>query len=240
LNKPFTVTENPWFTRLLRVAGHKGKILKADIIRNKLFARVDNVRRQIIDDIKATATTICLTLNAWTSKNKKAMLAINIQWLDNNFKRHQYCIKFIKIKGTYSGENLAKIVHQALKDFKCRERLFTITSDNASNNNTLCSALHTFLLKEFNDYLELFPLHSKSIRFRGDASRIRCFVHILNLIVKAILVELGSSTQKAASEYLDRAAALIANQQRRTITLPSAQGVIAKLRITILWIYRSA
>jgi hypothetical protein len=167
------------------------------------------------------------------------MLAINIRWLDTNFKRHQHCIEFIEIKGTHSGENLAEIVLTALKRFKCCHRLFTITGDNASNNDTLCAYLHELLLKEYDDYLEEFPIRDQTMRFQGSASRIRCFAHILNLIVKAILAELGSSTQKQASEYLDRAAITIAKKERSRLSLPGAQGVIAKLRIIILWIHRS-
>jgi hypothetical protein len=77
------------------------------------------------------------------------------------------------------------------------------------------------------------------MRFQGSASRIRCFAYILNLIVKAILAELSSSTQKQASEYLDRAAIIIAKKERSRLLLLGAQGVITKLRIIILWIYRS-
>ena len=116
----------------------------------------------------------------------------------------------------------------------------TITGNNASNNDILCKYLYELLLKEYDDYLERFPTRGQSIRFRGEASRIRCFAHILNLVVKAILADLGSSTQKQAMEFLDRAAIDIANRSRTRITLPGAQNSIAKLRIIILWIHRSA
>ena len=78
-NKPFTVTENPWFIRMLRATGYHGRILKGDAIKAKLEARIDNVITQIIQDIEKTATTVCLTLDGWTSKNQKAILAINIR-----------------------------------------------------------------------------------------------------------------------------------------------------------------
>ena len=87
-NKPFTVTECQWFTRMLRAAGYNSRIPKADAIRYKLEAQVDTVIAQIIRDIERTSTTVCLTLDSWTSKNKKSMLAINIRWLDENFNRH--------------------------------------------------------------------------------------------------------------------------------------------------------
>ena len=61
----------------------------------------------------------------------------------------------------------------------------------------------------------------------------------MNLIVKVILTELGSSTYKQASKYLDRTTITIAKKERSKLLLLGAQGVITKLRIIILWIHRS-
>jgi hypothetical protein len=73
------------------------------------------------------------------------------------------------------------------------------------------------------------------MRFEGEDSLIRCFAHILNLIVDTILQELGSSTHKAATEFLDR----VVLRKWDKITIPGASGVIAKLRMIVLWITRS-
>ena len=124
----------------------------------------------------------------------------------------------------------------ALKRHNICHRLLTITSDNALNNNTLCVNLYELLLCKYDDYLDNFLVRGAIIRFRGDASRIWCFAHVLNLIVKAILKELGSSTYKQATEYLDRAAEAIVNKSRSRLQLPGAQGVVTKLRIIVLWI----
>ena len=167
------------------------------------------------------------------------MLAINIRWLDKDFRRHQHCIEFIEIQGSHSGENLASVVLTALKRHDMCHLLLTITGDNASNNDTLCVNLHELLLREYDDYLEEFPDRNATMRFRREASRIRCFAHVLNLIVKAILAELGSSTYKQATEYLDRVSEAIAKRKERQLDLPGAQGVVAKLRIIVLWIIRS-
>ena len=239
-NKPFTVTECEWVTRMIRAVGFTSWIRKADTIRNKLKARMDDITAQIIRDIERTASTVSLTLDAWTSQNKKSMLGVNITWLDRSFQRHHHCIESIEIKGSHSGENLAEIILKALKCYNICHCLFTITGDNAGNNDTLCAYLYNRLLKKYDDYLESVPLRGQTMRFRGAASRTRCFAHILNLIVKAILQELGSSTHKQAVEYLDRASIAIANRERSRLQLPGAQGVIAKLRIIVLWIHRSA
>jgi hypothetical protein len=82
---------------------------------------------------------------------------------------------------------LADLVLKALKRYNICHFLLTITGDNAGNNDTFCIYFHNRLLKEYDDYFEEVPLRGKKMRFRGSASRIRCFAHILNLIVKAIL-----------------------------------------------------
>ena len=87
-DKPFTVTENEQFTRIIRAGGYRDWILKADIIRNKLEARIDSVFTQIIQDIKSSVTTLCITLDGWTSKNRLPILIINIKWLDTQFKHY--------------------------------------------------------------------------------------------------------------------------------------------------------
>ena len=77
------------------------------------------------------------------------------------------------------------------------------------------------------------------MRFKGEALQIRCFSHILNLVVKAILQDLGSSTYKDAVAFLDRALKYISKKTQKKITILGAISVIAKLRIIVLWIDRS-
>ena len=73
---------------MLKAAGYSGRILKRDIIRAKLGARLEVVKAQIIKDIQTTSTTVSLTLDAWTSQNKKPILAINVHWLDSSFIKY--------------------------------------------------------------------------------------------------------------------------------------------------------
>ena len=99
----------------------------------------------------------------------------------------------------------------------------------------LCHLLLQRLLEEHDDYLAPVQTMGQTIRFQGSKSMIRCFAHILNLIVKAILIKLGASTLKNANQLLD----LAASTPRQPLMLPLGQAVVATLRIIILWIHRS-
>lgn len=43
-------------------------------------------------------------------------------------------LEFGRLKGAYSGENIASAVLNLLSELDLREKLLTITADNASNN----------------------------------------------------------------------------------------------------------
>jgi hypothetical protein len=87
----------------------------------------------------------------------------------------------------------------------------------------------------YNDYLDPIPVYYQLIRFKEDASLIDYLVYVDNLIVKAILKSLGSSTFKDIIEFLNR----VKECGWKDITIPMASGDIAVLRIIVLWINRS-
>ena len=122
-------------------------------------------------------------------------------------------IEFIEIEGSYSRENLATIIYKAFKKHKLLQKLLSITTNNALNNSTLCCHLYASLKRQFDNHLKEFLLKEGIIRFKGEASRIRCFAYILNLVVKVILKDLGSNIHKDASEFLNRAAKHLAKKR---------------------------
>jgi hypothetical protein len=56
----------------------------------------------------------------------------------------------------------------------------------------------------YDDHLDPIPLHDQSMRFKGEQSLINYIAHVDNLVVKAILRDLGSSTHKDAYDFLNR------------------------------------
>jgi hypothetical protein len=56
----------------------------------------------------------------------------------------------------------------------------------------------------YDDHLDSMPLHNQSMRFKGEQSLINYMAYVDNLVVKAILKDLGSSTHKDACDFLNR------------------------------------
>jgi hypothetical protein len=82
----------------------------------------------------------------------------------------------------------------------------------------------------YNNYLDLISVYNREIRFKEEESLIDYFTYINNLVYKAILESLGSSTYKDASEFLNR----VRLYNWKNITILLVLGDIAVLRVIIL------
>ncbi len=79
-------------------------------------------------------------------------------------------LDMVELSKRHTGYNLAQACASVLKEFGIAHKLLAITCDNASNNDTMVTQM------------------SKDIpAFKGASMRVRCFAHILNLVVKSVL-----------------------------------------------------
>lgn len=229
--QPFTCVEQPSFKAMLRAAGFEDSIPGADTVSRRLCLRLDALDSEL-RILMASASSIALSLDGWTSQNSLPMLAINAHWMSSAFQQYRTCIEFVEIEGNHSGENLANIVATVLERFHISDKVMTITADNASNNDTLHRCLFQKLSQRYDEYLADTVIREGTMKFTQN-SQIRCFAHILNLVMKTILRSLRASSHKEACDFLDD----VAKRSWKTINAPTSP--IAKLRLLVLWIARS-
>ena len=67
----------------------------------------------------------------------------------------------------HTGEHIADVVAKCLTDWEIENKVMSVICDNASNNDKMVDSLATHGWK----------------MFHGRLGRVRCFAHILNLVV---------------------------------------------------------
>ena len=100
-------------------------------------------------------------------------------------------LDIIPLSGSHTGENLCQAFVQTCDDFGLLTKLLAITTDNASNNETLVSHLITVS-------------QERSIQFRGSAVHVRCTAHIINLAVQAFLKGMGAEALDDEDAYANQ------------------------------------
>jgi hypothetical protein len=120
------------------------------------------------------------------------------------------------VSGPHTGRNLAQIVELVLVQYGLPDRLFAITTDNSSNNNTLRRTLE-----------QIFQSHN--IVWNTDTTRISCLAHVLNVSAQVLLLSLKvaaesesfTATDKPTNDPLDLSLNLAANDVARTVVKES-------------------
>lgn len=216
----FSAIESPAFQRIFQDLNISLPFTSRMTMARRIDSEFDVWRERLIEELEQTCQTISLSLDAWTSKNSKAMLGVIGHWLTADFQYRERVLEFTEINGVHSGENMAEVVSSLLIELRLENKLLAITADNATNNERLLSEL----------YLNLNERVGKSLRFRGADSYIRCTAHVLNLIVSDVLSKLKAGDHTSATRACD----LI--QENKDI---GPQSALARLRIMALWVART-
>jgi hypothetical protein len=103
------------------------------------------------------------------------IIAITGHWIDQDFRLHEALLSFNELQGTHDDKSIAEAVYMVLNSYNITEKLFCVTTDNASNNDTGVEHLSVLLYK------------NKGIEWDHEEHHIRCLNHIINIAVQAFL-----------------------------------------------------
>lgn len=177
LRLPFQTVENPVFQRLLNLVNSGTGVLElpsAKTLRRRLRNAVTIQQESQLQDLPEDAK-VSLALDCWTSPFQQAFMAITVYFIDKDWNYREMLLGFEPLHGPHTGNNLSDVLHQLLKERGLLDRIFSVTTDNASNNETLVRALQEKLIS------------TGVIGSRESIVRVPCMAHVIQLCLKQLL-----------------------------------------------------
>ncbi|OCB88219.1 hypothetical protein A7U60_g4624 [Sanghuangporus baumii] len=182
-DQPFTVVEDDEFRTFLEYT-HRGQakllIPSADTVKRTVKEMKLELFEKTKSMINQLESKVALSLDAWTSSNGYAFLAIVIHYISNEWDLQEQLIAFEEIKGRHTGDNIGAIVLRVLDQYNLVSKLIAINCDNASNNDTMVSYLET-------------QLFERGIEFSAEKARMRCMPHTIHLAAMRLLASIGAA-----------------------------------------------
>ena len=86
----------------------------------------------------------CLTSDIWTSLMHRGFLCITTHYIDSEWMLNKRIISFKTINTPHSGKNIATLINDEIIDLGICDKIFTITLDNAYNNDAAIQILKIF------------------------------------------------------------------------------------------------
>lgn len=184
-NVPMTAMENESLRELFDISSSGDDKMteflpSGDTVHNwiekEFQSQKQEIKRQLQED---SLSRIHLSFDLWTSGNQLPILAVVAHYLDKRYTVRTRLIAFRCLHGSHSGENMANLLVEIVREFDITDQLGFFVIDNASSNDTCLQAL-------------LHQILPHSTAEQIQQRRIRCWGHILNLAAKAFLFGIDS------------------------------------------------
>jgi len=130
---------------------------------------------------------------------------------------------FRRFFGSHSGANIAETVIKVLDTYQITSKLGYITTDNATNNDSTLVKLSKLLAL-------------RNIPFKLEIMRVRCFGHIINLVVKGFL---WGSDWEAFEKEVNQAEEYTMENEKQALKAWRTKGAMGKLHNIGTWILRT-
>jgi hypothetical protein len=88
---------------------------------------------QLKEILLTQATSISLTMDLWTARNRQGYLGVTCSYLNKSFKLCEFTLDIAYIRYPHTANHIRETLENILSDWDIREKIFTITTDNASN-----------------------------------------------------------------------------------------------------------
>lgn len=121
---------------------------------------------------------VSYVIDCWTSSNQHPFQGVIARWVNNDWELCSTVLDLTILNGSHKGENIAAFFYDVLKDYSLLEKVLSVTTDNASNMDTMFDELEKLLCEA-------------GITFDSKNYRIRCFAHILNLACQDMIRAIG-------------------------------------------------
>ena len=87
---------------------------------------------KLIEKIRVEAKSVSLTTDMWTARNE-GYIGITCSYINSNFILNEITLTVNHIRYPHTAQYIAESLEETLEEWKLRDKVFIITTDNAAN-----------------------------------------------------------------------------------------------------------
>lgn len=151
-------------------------------LRSTVIERHQNILQKLPKDGK-----ISIAVDCWKSPFQQAFMAVTGYFLDKEWNYRELLLGFEPLHGAHSGVNLSAVLLRLLQKYNLVDRVLAITTDNASNNNTLVASIQEMV---------------QSLDLGDDTAiiRVSCIAHVIQLSLKQLLGQMKAEPKNNTTQ----------------------------------------
>lgn len=195
---PFSIVDNAAWRALFQWLNCKAKLPSRQTITRHVTELHDSLQRQAHKAFSSATTKCSLQTDVWTAgSGQLSFTGGNISWIDKDWRLRTEFAFLTPLRERHTGANLAVHLYDWVKTRELGQKIVSITTDNASNNNTM---------------LESFAGHT-DISFNRSEDHIFCSCHCIGRVVFVFMKSLGCTIPSLRQPELTVPAILVNDTQ---------------------------
>ena len=119
-------------------------------------------------------------------------MAVTGYFIDQDWNYREILLGFEPLHRTHSGVNLSAVLLDLLQQHNIVDRVLAITTDNASNNNTLMSSIQE-------------SVQSLNLDHKTTIIRVPCIAHVIQLSLNQLLGHMKANPENESTEIWSEA-----------------------------------
>ena len=161
-------------------------IPSAKVVRSQLQSTVLKRHQNILQKLPKDGK-ISIALDCWTSPFQQAFMAVTDYFLNKDWNYWELLLRFKPLYGTHLGINLSAVLFQLLQKYNLTNRVLAITTDNASNNNTLVASIQE-------------TVQSLDLSNNTAIICVPCIAHVIQLSLNDLLGKMKANPRNERTE----------------------------------------
>ncbi|CAO2034924.1 unnamed protein product [Urochloa humidicola] len=167
---PFLKFEDPYLQPWLNTLQSTFRVRDSQTMQNDCLKKYEEMKKELQVELQSLDSRVCLTSDIWTSSQNLQYMAVTAHYIDAEFKIKKKIIRFKKLEYPHTGYAIKEEIVSCWTDWEIKDKVFTFTSDDSSNNISASELLKTN--------------YKHDLLFGGEHLHVRCCAHILNILVQ--------------------------------------------------------
>ncbi|XP_065864202.1 zinc finger BED domain-containing protein RICESLEEPER 2-like [Euphorbia lathyris] len=191
---PFNFAEYELFHYFMKTNTPNWEKISRNTLRDDCFSTYE-LHKKKIRDLLSSANRVSITTDLWTSGQNIGYMVVNCHFVDYTLRLQKRILNFIDVPSPHTGIVLSDVLYKCLVAWGIEKKIWTITVDNASNNDACVN-----YLKQTLKFVDSLP-------FDGKFFHVRCCAHILNILMQDGMSEIGETIKnvRASVKYIGSA-----------------------------------
>ena len=181
---PFSYVEYDGVRSVWKYLNHEVRCISRLTIAHDVWKIYLENKAKLKEELALIHGRVCLTCDLWTACSNEGYICLSAHYVNLDWKLTSKILAFCGMQPPHSGLELSKRVMDILNDWGIEKKIFSITLDNASSNDSMQLNVKEQLCLQ------------DSLLCHGEFFHIRCCAHILNLIVQEGLKVASIATER--------------------------------------------